>query len=294
MSLVKSTPRHLARFPLHLWIRHCRGLAAPASLALAAGLSACGGGGRHVLPTSEPTVSIEAGQAGTPLRVFATATRPPLLSGALPAATPDVPGAEPLLCLVDRTHSIPATYVPPDLVTLPQGPTVGPAVLMRREAGEALLKLLSGAQAQGIYLEAISGYRSYELQQETLAQEIKQYGDAKAHSEVADPGHSEHQLGVAVDVAAARDTTLEQSFGDTPEGRWLAANAPAYGFVISYPQGKEAVTGYVYEPWHVRYVGLPLAQQITASGQTLTEYLPAHRLADCTLQAGRSSQNGGG
>jgi D-alanyl-D-alanine carboxypeptidase len=106
---------------------------------------------------------------------------------------------------------------------------------------------------------------------------------------VADPCHSEHQLGVAVDVAAARDpTNLEQSFGDTPEGRWLAANAPAYGFVISYPKGKEAVTGYVYEPWHVRYVGLPLAQQIVASGQTLTEYLPAHGPAACTIQ------NGGG
>lgn len=283
MTHVSATPRRVPGLPALLHRRRFAVHCSWALPALALGLVACGSGRRATPPSGAPTVAI---QAGTAAHTFATATPPPLLSGALPADTPDVPGAEPLLCLVDRGHSIPATYVPPDLVTLPQGPMVGPAVLMRREAGEALLRLLSGAQAQGTYLTAISGFRSYELQQQTLAQEIKQYGDAKAHSEVADPGHSEHQLGVAVDVAAARDTTLEQSFGDTPEGRWLAANAPAYGFVISYPQGKEAITGYVYEPWHVRYVGLPLAQRIVASSQTLTEYLPAHGVADCSIQRG--------
>jgi LAS superfamily LD-carboxypeptidase LdcB len=204
----------------------------------------------------------------------------PLLSAA--PATPASGSATPDLCLVTRDRGVPATYIPPDLVQLSQGPTVGPAVLLRTDAANALLRLLDGATAQKVHLIAISGFRSYELQQQTLAQEIKQYGPQKAHSEVADPGHSEHQLGVAVDVAAARDpTNLDQSFGGTPEGRWLAANAVSFGFVISYPIGKETVTGYAYEPWHIRYVGLPLAQSIAASGQTLTEYLPAHGLGAC-------------
>lgn len=272
---------HCLRDSLHLLRRALR-WSLPAAAVL---LTACGSAGHNSPAAVAPSATISV--PATVAAVFATAAPPPLLRGGLPAATPDVPGAAPLLCLVDRDRSIPATYVPPDLVTLPQGPTVGPAVLMRRVPAEAIVQLLDGAQAQRIYLTAISGFRSYELQQQTLAQEIRQYGDQKAHSEVADPGHSEHQLGVALDVAASRDpTNLDQTFGDTPEGRWLTANAPVYGFVISYPKGKEAITGYAYEPWHIRYVGAPLAQQIVASGQTLTEYLPSHGLADCTVQAG--------
>ena len=79
---------------------------------------------------------------------------------------------------------------------------------------------------------------------------------------------------------------VDDSFGDTPEGQWLAANAPAYGFVVSYPKGSQPITGYVYEPWHIRYVGIPLAQEITASGLTLTQFLPLHGMDGCPLQNG--------
>ena len=85
-----------------------------------------------------------------------------------------------------------------------------------------------------------------------------------------------------MDVSVPRKPfVLDQSFGGEPEGRWLAANAHRFGFVISYPAGKEAITGYIYEPWHIRYVGVPLAEQIVASGLTLTEYLPQHGMAGC-------------
>src|SRR5205823_4174590 len=120
-----------------------------------------------------------------------------------PAITPAPLAAQ--LCLVSPNRAIPTSYVPPDLVTLPQGPYVGPAVLMRRQAAGALMQLLNGAAAQHIYLFAVSGYRSAELQQQTLDAEIKQHGPAKAYSEVALPGHSEHQLGDAVDVLSMRD-----------------------------------------------------------------------------------------
>ena len=209
-------------------------------------------------------------------------TPPPLRAASPPPST--IP--RPLqLCLVTRDHGIPESYVPPDLVALQQGPAIGPAVLMRPEAATALMQLLDGARAQRVYLIAISGYRSAEQQRDVLQQETKLYGPAKANSEVAPPGHSEHQLGVAVDVLAARDPNdLDQSFGATPEGQWLAANAPAYGFVISYPAGKDGITGYVYEPWHIRFVGLPLSWSVIGAGQTLTEFLPAHGMDGCDEQ----------
>ena len=190
---------------------------------------------------------------------------------------------EPLqLCLVTHDRGVPTSYVPPDLVTLPAGPTVRAGVQMRQEAADNLMKLLAAAQDEGQNLMAISGYRSAELQQSLLEQETKAYGAAVAQEQVAFPGHSEHQLGVAVDVLSARNPDdLDNSFGNTPEGKWLAANASRFGFVVSYPEGKEPITGYIYEPWHIRYVGHPWAEQINGSGETLTEYLVRHHMAGC-------------
>jgi D-alanyl-D-alanine carboxypeptidase len=217
-----------------------------------------------------------------PTQLAATHT-PAKVAAAAPTPTP-TPPPPPQLCLVSPLRSVPLSYVPPDLVKLPESAFVGPAVLMRREAADALNALIQGAASQQIYLYAVSGYRSSAQQQETLDREIKLYGSAKAHSEVALPGHSEHQLGVAVDVLSQRDKVdMDDSFGSTPEGRWLVANAPAYGFVISYPKDKEPITGYIYEPWHIRYVGSPLAQQITATGLTLTEYLPLYHMDGCDV-----------
>jgi D-alanyl-D-alanine carboxypeptidase len=197
-------------------------------------------------------------------------------------ATASPTPAPPQLCLVTRERSVPASYVPPDLVVLPADQSVRPGVQLRREAAQALLQLLAAAREAGVPMLALSGYRSYSHQAQVLEDEIRAYGEAQARRQVAEPGHSEHQLGVAVDVTTARKPfDLDQTFGGEPEGIWLAANAARFGFVISYPLGKEAITGYVYEPWHIRYVGVPLAQQVLISGQTLTEFLSARGMADC-------------
>jgi D-alanyl-D-alanine carboxypeptidase len=245
---------------------------------LAMGAAACGSAAASK-QGPEPTVVISLVEGP---RAARTAVPPPTPS---PTVTP-APLAQ-QVCLVSPSRGVSLDYVPPDLVTLPQGPYVGPAVQMRRTAADALKELLDAAAAQKIYLFAVSGYRSADLQKETLDNEIAQYGAAKAYSEVALPGHSEHQLGDAVDVLSRRDPVdMDETFGLTPEGEWLAANAPAYGFVISYPKGKQAITGYVYEPWHIRYLGLQLAQQVTLSGLTITEFLPGRGLDGCPLQNG--------
>lgn len=195
--------------------------------------------------------------------------------------TPSPTPTPPQLCLVTREKGVPPTYEPRDLVALPADLSIGGTVELRQEAAQALVPLLTAAQQEGQRIVAVSGYRSYTYQQTVLTQEIKNYGEAQARRQVAEPGHSEHQLGVAVDVTSARLPDLEDAFGAAPEGRWLAANAARFGFVISYPAGKEAITGYVYEPWHIRYVGVPLAQEVVASGLTLTEFLSTRGMGGC-------------
>jgi zinc D-Ala-D-Ala carboxypeptidase len=216
-----------------------------------------------VRPTGEPTFAIEP--------ITRTPTPPP---------TPP-----PQICLVTRDKGVDATYIPPDLVNLPATVCVpGRTVVMREQTVEPLAQLVEAARREGLQLQALSGYRSYEEQQAVLNQEIARFGRAQAERQVAPPGHSEHQLGVAVDVVAANDPNdLDQVFGTTPEGRWVAANAIKHGFVISYPADKERITGYIYEPWHIRWVGTQLAGQIAASGLTLTEFLPARGMAGCSI-----------
>ncbi|MBQ9383518.1 MAG: M15 family metallopeptidase [Ruminiclostridium sp.] len=135
-------------------------------------------------------------------------------------------------------------------------------------AKSALGRMQAAASAEGLNLYAISGYRSYDYQKEVYAGWVKLYGsDADLVS--ARPGHSEHQLGLAVDLNAC-----EYAFADTPEGKWLKAHCAEYGFILRYPSNEaRAYTGYSYEPWHIRYVGTELAKTVTESGKTLEELL---------------------
>lgn len=134
---------------------------------------------------------------------------------------------------------------------------------------EALFKAAAGA---GNPLMLSSGYRSYDYQVTVYNSEVKAYGQAKADEESARPGYSEHQTGLAADVAPADGTCdLQQCFGTTAAGKWLAAHAYQYGFVIRYPEGKQSVTGYEYEPWHIRYVGSDLAAEMHKQGVTTLE-----------------------
>ena len=119
----------------------------------------------------------------------------------------------------------------------------------------------------------LAAYRSIADQKALFdAREAEMGFDAAANG-TARPGHSEHHLGTTIDVRPIGATEVDQSFGDTQTGKWLAANSWRYGFILSYPHGKEDVTCYKYEPWHFRYIGVDLAKRVHVSGLTLREYL---------------------
>ena len=151
-------------------------------------------------------------------------------------------------------------------------------VLLRREAAEAFAQLKNDAAAAGVVITAVSGFRTAEAQARLHDAYTGRYGSAVAESISARPGHSEHQTGLALDIGAADGAcSLQACFEGTGAGAWAAANAHRYGFIIRYPAGAEAVTGYAYEPWHLRYVGLAAAGTIHGSGITLEEYAGLYR-----------------
>lgn len=192
-----------------------------------------------------------------------------------PEKKPDGAVVGPLL--VNKARSLAADYMPPDL--RPAGipfscPEDSPKRLLRAEAAEAIERLFARAAEEGIALVGVSGYRSYERQREIFAAHLADLGEEEANRVSARPGQSEHQTGLAIDVSSPEvDGLLVESFGETKAGRWLAQNAPKYGFIIRYPRGKENVTGYLYEPWHLRYVGTEDALAMAELGLTLEEYL---------------------
>lgn len=129
----------------------------------------------------------------------------------------------------------------------------------------ALESLFKAASAAKEPLMLASGYRSYQEQVAVYGNEVKANGQAGADRESARPGFSEHQTGLAADLEpVSRQCEVEDCFGDMPEGKWLAANAATYGFIIRYTKDNQPTTGYIYEPWHVRYVGIPLAKELKA------------------------------
>ena len=159
--------------------------------------------------------------------------------------------------LVDRSHALPADYVPDDLVSL-RGlgvPILGQDVMLRREAAVNLESLVASAAAADEELAVASGYRSYEDQRASYARLVSVFGKG-ADRTSAPPGHSQHQLGTAVDFTnAAVGYEVMRKFGRTTAAAWLQEHAHEHGFVLSYPPGRHARTGYHWEPWHYRYVG---------------------------------------
>lgn len=139
---------------------------------------------------------------------------------------------------------------------------------------QPLEQLFAGAKAAGFNLTLASAYRSYGYQVQVHNGFVATEGEAEADRSSAKPGYSEHQTGLAVDVCDTPDSclVLENFGGDSEPARWLANNAHKYGFIVRYPKGKEQVTGYKYEPWHLRFVGKELAQQIHQTGKTLEEF----------------------
>ncbi|MGE5704295.1 MAG: D-alanyl-D-alanine carboxypeptidase family protein, partial [Clostridia bacterium] len=140
----------------------------------------------------------------------------------------------------------------------------------------ALETMFAAATRDGIELAGVSAYRSHETQKQLFDRYVKKDGEKAARTYSAVPGHSEHETGLAIDVSGIKGVcAAEDCFADTPEASWLAQHAHEYGFIIRYPKGKEAITGYQYEPWHLRFVGAAVAKEINKSGLTMEEFYNA-------------------
>lgn len=179
--------------------------------------------------------------------------------------------------LVNKSIMLPDGYVPADL-TEPQVAFIfsekAEKRLMRAEAARALEQMFAAAKKDGLFLAGVSGYRSYQTQESLFNYYVSVQGEETARRYSAEPGHSEHQTGLAMDVSGSTGyCAADDCFADTPEAKWLAQHAPEYGFIIRYPKGKESITGYAYESWHVRYIGKAMAADVVAKGVTLDEYL---------------------
>lgn len=178
--------------------------------------------------------------------------------------------------LVNKQYKLPDSYTPPDLVytDIPfifQGKSEKKK--LRAEAASAISQLFTAANSQGVSLLGVSGYRSHTTQTALFNNYVKRDGYEKARRYSALPGTSEHETGLAIDVTGGNGRCPAQScFAGTPEANWLQEHAAEFGFIIRYPQGKEAITGYMYEPWHLRYVGQSVAVEIMSKGITLEEY----------------------
>lgn len=159
-----------------------------------------------------------------------------------------------LLTLVDKQHYLAADFVPADIVALKPNDfyLLNRNDLSLRTPVEAgLRKMAAAAKKEGINLVVSSTYRSYDYQKNLYERNVRQLGKAVADRESAPPGASQHQLGVAVDFGSITD-----EFAQTKQGRWLAENAGTYGWSLSFPDGYEDVTGYRWECWHYRYIGV--------------------------------------
>lgn len=162
--------------------------------------------------------------------------------------------------IVNKKYSIPSDY--------------GSELILDDDAGTGLIideaydALLEMREASGYEMPIVSGFRSYRTQTAIFNNYVANYGEAEANTFSARPGESEHQTGMAIDI-----TSLNQSYGDTAEGMWLAENCHKFGFIIRFQADKEDITGYIYEPWHVRYLGKSTARLVHDSGLALEEFL---------------------
>jgi D-alanyl-D-alanine carboxypeptidase len=145
---------------------------------------------------------------------------------------------------------------------------------MRAEAAEHFHKLVEAAKEEGYEIVMTTAYRSYSFQKILWDNYVAREGEEAANRFSARPGQSEHQTGLAVDISSPSvNYALTEDFADTDEGIWIAENAHKFGFIIRFPKGKEHITGYLYEPWHLRYVGEKVATRIYEQELTLEEYL---------------------
>lgn len=226
--------------------------------------------------TTAPTSTSEPTASPTPT-VSPTATPSPIptVQPAPAALNTDINTYD---FIVDRAYVLPDGYAPTDLVPLSECALDYDSLTddkhkLRKVAAEALTEMFNKAKTEELTLVAVSGYRSYERQYQIYGNYLLTYSLSHTNRYSAMPGSSEHQTGLAMDVSCASiGNKLIEEFVDTPEGKWLYEHCWEYGFIIRYPKDKTKITGYAYEPWHVRYVGIPLAYYLTTTGLTLEEY----------------------
>ncbi|WP_455692606.1 M15 family metallopeptidase [Allofournierella massiliensis] len=219
--------------------------------------------------TSEPASGSESGSASTSDSASATGT----------AATTGGGDADWLLTLVNNNVKLPDGWEDTLEVKVADEST---GKELATVAADAFINMKNAAAAEGIDLMLCSGYRTVEYQQSLFDAEKQKWLDKgsteeeaynQAKTVVAVPGYSEHNSGLAADIVTPKHQNLDEAFGKTDAAKWLFEHAPEYGFILRYPENKQAITGIIYEPWHYRYVGVENAKAITASGLCLEEYL---------------------
>jgi D-alanyl-D-alanine carboxypeptidase len=176
--------------------------------------------------------------------------------------------------LVDTRFRLPSSYTPPNLVSIGGAGFQKPGgLLIRSIVIDDLEALRQAAAAAGNPVDIVAAYRSFDQQASLFGRRKEDLGLDQAERKTARAGHSEHQLGTAIDFKTLGEADVTTRWDSTPTGRWVLDHAWEFGFIQSYPQGKTAVTCYAYEPWHYRYFGRGVALAIHQSGLTVREYL---------------------
>jgi LAS superfamily LD-carboxypeptidase LdcB len=180
-----------------------------------------------------------------------------------------------LLYPINKVNEVSSDFIPDNLTVLPDYVHPKGIVCLKDFASESYIKMFDDAKKENITLGVTSGFRKYEIQDYLFNLYTETMGLAEASRVSALPGHSEHQLGTTMDLTGSSIgfASTSKLMSSNIEGNWLEENAHKYGFVMSYPEGKESITGYSYEPWHYRYVGVDVAEAVKDSGLTLGEYL---------------------
>ncbi len=218
------------------------------------------------------------GEAATTTSSSTTTTLPAAPAcGEGDLVTQDNPATGWQTVVVDTERALPDWYVPPDLVNISEaGFPFTDGLAVRGLVAADLNAMREAAAANDTPLAILAAYRSHAQQASLYERRVDEMGAAEAGGRVARPGHSEHQLGTTIDVTSEGLADVDQAWGASPTGQWVASNAPKYGFLVSYPSGASGSTCFDYEPWHLRYVGREMAAAVVDSGLTLRHYLYVH------------------
>lgn len=218
-------------------------------------------------PKSDPTPTMTAGIATEKPVVSQNPTEDPAMEEPI-----DLVSFDSINVIINKKHPLPDDFVPDNLVK-PDVKCLKDGILLQQEAATAIEEMFAAAKEDGYTLAIGSAYRSYNYQKTLYDNYSKRDGEEAANRYSAKPGQSEHQTGLAADLAtSSQECYLKGCFKDTAEGKWLKENSYLYGFILRYTQEKEEVTGYIFEPWHFRYIGKEEAQKVYDSGLTLEEY----------------------